>query len=639
MDQKPEGGAQNNRLGQLGQDIYSRDFPDISNYPKPKLAGDDSSGPRRWQGTEEMFSDTNERPGRHFPFKAVFIGAVAFFLLCLGIAGIVVYRGFNTVSASAVDISFLGPVSIAAGSNLDFSVVVQNNNPGPIQNAMLYLDYPSGATEATDTSAAFTHETVALNTIDSGASATHDVRMVLYGAEHSVGEVTATLQYSIPNNNGVFKKEQVYDVQISSAPLLLNVNAPSQTPAGAPVTFTLSLSANSTNPPQNVLVTAQYPFGFQFASSTPTPVYSNSEWLFPSIAASSTQTISVTGYLQGQENDQQTVRFLVGTQSANDPKTLGIIYLAANQTLLIQRSPLALAFSLNNSGGTAVVSPGLGNGTLTVTNNLPVSLLNTQISVQVGGNALDPGSVNAGENGLYRQTTQTLSWDRLSVPALGQLNPGQQVSLDFAFNTLSADLLAALQNGSITFSASASGQQLGATSDAAPVTATAQASARLASAVGLLARAVYSTGPFTNTGSVPPRVDQPTTYTVVWTLTNSSNIVSGGTVTASLPPYVHWLGQISPASAAVTFDATRNVITWKPGDLPAGGAAPVASVAFQIQVTPMASQVGTAPDTVENIGFTGTDAFVNVPVTTPGSTLTTAVPSDPTYGNSNGFVQ
>ncbi len=627
-------------LEKLGHKIYDRDFPAISNFAKPKLPDNANSAPKRWDDTEKLFADsTSTQGGRRFPLKAVFIGSIIFFLLCVAVAGVIIYRGLNTVSNSNVDLSFLGPVTIAAGTPLNFSVVIKNNNQISLQNTQLYLSFPNGTVEASHTSVPLLHESDVLGTVASGTSVTHDVQAVIYGAEHATEQITATIQYSLPNSNALYQKKEIYTIGISSAPLTMSVNAPNQTPPGAPVHFVLTLGANSSNPPANVLVTARYPFGFQFASSTPAPIYDNSEWLFPSISASSTRTIIITGYLQGQENDQETTQFLVGTQSQTDPKKLDVIYLAQNQTLTIQQSPIALNLAVGiTSGQNIVVQPGISNGTLTITNNLPVDLLNAETTLTLNGNALDPTSVSAGQNGIYREPTQAITWDRLSDPGLGTLSPGQSVTLNFNFSTLPANVLANLANGAITLNANVTGQEFGAAPNAAPISSTSTVTARLVSAVNILAHAVYSTGPFSNTGPVPPRADMPTTYTILWTLTNSSNTVLGDTVTATLPPYVKWLNNINPSTAAVTFDTNSNTITWNPGTLPAGGAAPVASVAFQVEVDPTIDQIGSAAPIVNNISFSGTDGFVNVPVSASAGSLTTDISTDPTYGSQNGFV-
>lgn len=626
-------------LEKLGSRIYDRDFSNVSHFSKPKLNHDTESVPKHWKDTETLFAESEAGRRHGFPLKTLFVGSLIFFLVCISIAGIIIYRGFNTVSNNNVDVSFLGPVTVAAGVPLNFSVVVKNNNQISLRNAMLYLSFPNGTVAATNTAVALLHESDVLGTVASGTSVTHDAEVVLYGAQHATEQITATFQYSIPNSNAIYQKKEIYTVGISSAPLTMGINAPNQTAAGAPVNFTLTLAANSSNPPANVLVTAQYPFGFQFASSTPAPTYSNSEWLFPTVAASSTKTITISGYLQGQENDQETVRFLAGTQSQLDPQKLGVIYLAQNQTLTIQRSPVGLNLAIGSaSGNDVIVQPGSSNATLTITNNLPVDLLNAQTTIMLSGNALDPTSVNPSENGIYRQASQIITWDHLSDPSLSLLSPGQQLSLQFSFATLPANVLAGLADGSITLSANITGQEYGAVSGAAPISSTSTVTARLVSAVGLLAHAVYSTGPFTNTGPVPPRADTPTTYTITWTLTNSSNTVSGGTVTATLPAYVKWLNNVSPSTAAVTFDANSNTVTWTPGTLPANGAAPVASVAFQVEIDPTINQVGSAPDIINNISFDGLDSFVNVPVSASAGSLTTDISSDPTYGSQNGFV-
>jgi len=68
-----------------------------------------------------------------------------------------------------------------------------------------------------------------------------------------------------------------------------------------------------------------------------------------------------------------------------------------------------------------------------------------------------------------------------------------------------------------------------------------------------------------NTGPVPPKVEQPTTYTVVWTVDNTSSAVGNAKVTATLPPHVKWLNETSPSGESVSYDQNSGLVTWEIG--------------------------------------------------------------------------
>lgn len=83
----------------------------------------------------------------------------------------------------------------------------------------------------------------------------------------------------------------------------------------------------------------------------------------------------------------------------------------------------------------------------------------------------------------------------------------------------------------------------------------------------LSSRAVHYTGPFGNSGPMPPRVGQNTTYTILWSITNSSNDVSRAKVTAVLPLYVKWTGVSSSGDVSFNYGTGKSLGTsaaWMP---------------------------------------------------------------------------
>jgi hypothetical protein len=166
-------------------------------------------------------------------------------------------------------------------------------------------------------------------------------------------------------------------------------------------------------------------------------------------------------------------------------------------------------------------------------------------------------------------------------------------------------------------------------------------SVRLVSNLALSSRALYSQGPFKNSGPMPPHVEKATTYTILWTATNTVNPVTGAKVTAQLPPYVKWTGSISPADAAISYDEATGNIVWNVGEI--GRNADVGSgakqVAFQISFTPSANQADTVPELVSGAAIAGTDTFTRATLTNSAPALSTRISSDLLYKQGDEVVQ
>jgi len=123
--------------------------------------------------------------------------------------------------------------------------------------------------------------------------------------------------------------------------------------------------------------------------------------------------------------------------------------------------------------------------------------------------------------------------------------------------------------------------------------------------------------PFQNTGPLPPRVEQETTYTLGLALSNSSNTIEDARITAVLPPYVRWNNRIAPANEDVSFDPVSRRIEWNIGTLKehAGFLTPQRVVEMQVTLIPSVSQAGETPVLLFDPVFEGVDSFTNTTIT------------------------
>ena len=225
-------------------------------------------------------------------------------------------------------------------------------------------------------------------------------------------------------------------------------------------------------------------------------------------------------------------------------------------------------------------------------------------------------------------------WDKDSTFEFGEVEPGESGQVSFSLRALSQlSREEIIRNPELALNLSAAGTPA-SLGDAAREIYNADARIiRLISKAGLSSKAVYYSGPFKNSGPIPPKANQETTYTVVWSVTNVANPLSGVKVSASLPPGVRFVGTSSPASAEVDYSSREKTVTWNVGKVGRGtGVTTLGKEAFfQVALTPSLSQVGASPDILNDSVLTGHDDFANVDIriNRPGLTTLLADPAAP----------
>ncbi len=216
-------------------------------------------------------------------------------------------------------------------------------------------------------------------------------------------------------------------------------------------------------------------------------------------------------------------------------------------------------------------------------------------------------------------------WDKSRVEQFNRIQPGRSGELPFEFR-----LVDDLQNAFVDLSVvmTAKSQDVGV-----PLVGEARRTVQLVSPVKFTAISLHAGGPLNNTGPFPPMVEEATTYTITWSITNPSNDLSGVRVSAALPDYVSWSDVVSPPAANIAFNPVGREVLWSPDVVLAGAGFSRApeEVSFQVVLRPSVSQVGTAPVLVGDALLEGVDTFTNTPVRVSASEVNTAVSNDPGF--------
>ena len=631
MDEKEKG-----KIEGLNDTLYSRTrYRNPLDKRSPVNEFELSEVEEKWQTPELDEMLKHERiPHKISPLmKKVFILALLFFIATVGVAGFVFLGGANFVSSKNVDIGVLGPTTVSAGEVLELGVTISNTNNADLEFANLSIQYPQGSRNPDNTAEPLTYTKDNLGVIGAGAETVRNVRMVLLGPSGEIKEIKLSVEYKVKGSNATFYKDKVFEITIGNAPITFTVENPPSTTSGEIFTTTVSITLNSTDVLKNVVLKAEYPYGYSVIDATPAAVADSNIWALGDLSPRDKKTILIRGQLTGENKEERTFRFYVGVSDGSSAASnLKIVIVSQLDTVVIDRPSIGLDVLFNGENVPTYIAPAARviSTYIKFQNNLPDKLLNPHLEVSLSGAALDKLSVTPGDNGLYDPGSSKIVWNLGNTLGLPELAPGEGGQVILRFSSLSSLSLPG-GNNDIALGLSITGMQVDVVGR--PVVVKETRTVRVSSQINFSSRILRSLGPFANQGPIPPKVGEETTYTVAFSIGNTQGALTDAKVTASLGQGVSWLGASSFTNEDISYDSSSNTITWNMGLLPSntGFSSAARELAFQIALTPFLGQIGTTPSLVTGIVFSGRDTLTGNMVTVNNPPLTTRLTADPVF--------
>jgi hypothetical protein len=640
-------------LDRLKKGLYSRedDLGEAPRHDLRKAAHEDvpSSWERKPVGVSlsdaagEPEGPLDSRDGHKVKkvYKTFFLATGAFLVLALAVGAYTLFGGKNFVSVDNMDILVDGPVSVRGGEPLTLNVSVTNKNNAEVELVDLIATYPQGTKDIKDPTRDLGKVRVSIGSISSQAVVQKSFESLMFGEEGSDREVVFTVEYRTANSNAIFYKEKSYRLKLASSPVVVSVEALDKVLSNQPAPVSVTVMSNTTSVIKDLLLVLEYPSGYSVSSASPSATYSNNVWRIGDLPPGAKRVITVNGSVQGQDGETRTMHARVGIQSGANEREIATNIISGDHTFAIERPFLGIDLSLNGqvTGDVATEAGRPMRADIIWVNNGATRITNARIEAKLSGNALDRSSISA-SGGYYDSKIDTIIWDGGRVADLKSIAPGETSRVSFSFSSQRSVPGRATLNPSMSVVVSAQGSRVDDNGSAQALSTGISRSVKISSTPALSSRALRTQGPFRNTGPVPPKVEQETTYTVVWTVTNTSNSINDAEVKAVLPPYVSWNGVMSPADADLTYDQSSGLVTWRPGSI--GQNADVGSgarqVFFQVVFRPSVTQVGSTPGIVGQASFVGTDAFTGLRLQGSAAGLSTLITTDPAWQNGQGTV-
>lgn len=566
--------------------------------------------------------------------KYLFIGAVSAVFIFLIIAGLMFWFGFTSFDKDKVKLEISGPERIISGEEAVYKVKYKNNTKLSLKNVKLIFRYPKGSIHSGGDSLV---ESRNLADLEAGGENQTEFPVRIIGLKDETKKISAELNYQPGDIESGFSNQAEFSSVIISVPLILNFDIPKKLVNNQSFGFSIKCLNQSEVSFDNLQIRIDYPADFNFQSSEPQTFEEDNIWLIDKIISGQEIEIFIQGDIYGQEGDVKSFKAQLGILENNQ----FIPYSESISALTISSSPLSVSQTVNDSSDYIAEAGELLNYKINYKNTTDVGIRSVIIASKIEGNALDYTSLNL-KKGSFDGETQTITWKASNLPELEFLSPGQEGSADFSIKikkTLPINNYND-KNFEIINTSRINSSQAPLSLKDIDIAGSSELITKIKSQLSIQAQAYYNDDAIPNSGPIPPKVGQTTTYTIKWGLTNTSNDLSNVKTEAFLPPHVKWVGKFSPADDDLKYNYQTGQLVWNIGDLPAatGILLPVKEVIFQVSIIPGLNHVGSLMELIGQSKASGKDNFTGLEISSTDRPIDTDLPDDLTINKRDGTV-
>jgi hypothetical protein len=532
--------------------------------------------------------------------------------LILGGVGFWYYQK-NIFSKEILKLEISGPSEAKLAEEVEYNVKYKNNGNVRLEDAKLYFEYPNHS--ITPENKLMIEKS--LDDIYPGEERNISFKARLIGKEGEMEMVKATLRYRPKNLSAFYESETTFTTQIKDVPLTFEFDLPSKTESGKEIRLRLNYFSNVNYPLSDLGIKLNYPSDFEFLESTPQTL-DKTEFDVGLLNLAEGGRIEVLGKMGGNVGEVKIFQADLGQWQNGE----FVVLKTANKGVEIIK-PLLYIIQEINGNPKYIANPGdLLHYEITFKNIGERILENMFLITKLEGDfdfdtlKNDIGNFNKDENKII--------FDYTMVPELKRLLPMTEGKIEFWIklkdefenknpeikNTISLDGFEEVFSNKVN------------------------------SKIEISQKGYFQDEIFGNSGPLPPRVGETTTYTIMWQVKNWNNDLKNVKVKATLPPEVKLTGKIFPEDQAskFAFDPQSREIVWEIGDL-AAGTNPGPNINFQIALTPTIDQRGKAATLIGQAQVSAEDLWTESTLERTSNPLDTTLPDDSTITDVMKIVQ
>jgi uncharacterized repeat protein (TIGR01451 family) len=541
-------------------------------------------------------------------------------ILLLGFVGIGLSIGFfyrlnqQRFSDQRVSLEVTGSNQVLAGEEVTYTLQYVNNNQVALKNSKITVEVPNALVDSSldilgqTKSEIREYELPELAPMSKGDIV---IKGRLIGELGSIHTIKATLNYMPTILTSSFDAKTEFATTIADSPVIVDIQAPLQSVSGDTVNYVISVNNRGDNDLNNLELQLEYPDTFAFSSAT-VAATGNSKNIFtiPNLKSKSSYEFTVIGNLGGNQQEIKIIKAKIG-ESRQGAFTL---YASSQKSTTLGSPYVNLAQKVN----TAVVLAGENlEYNITFRNNTNVRIGEGSLRVQLDSRLLDLSKLNA-RGADFDASTNTIIWRANAIPQLKTFAPNEQGEVSFSVPVKRTIPIENFQDinyvikTNVTFESNEIPTALGVNKIIQGNSSEVKLATKLIPKVTMAY--VSRDSSIINTGPIPLRLAQTTTFTVSLEIENLTNDVSGVAFRTSLPENVFWTGKTVVSNGDITYNERTKEIIWNVDKVPAntGLLRPLYRAVFQIGITPTINQLGGEPRLLNGISYTGKDDFTGI---------------------------
>ena len=624
--------------------LYRKDMPenisehDISQYDP--AASETGEGFKRkeddWVKEENPIGQTEKRT-----IKKGILALIGILCVILALALVFAARQlmFNDKN---IQLSVVGPSQISSGKIGSYEIDYKNNNWIGLSNVTVMVTYPENfKPEAGQnfTSTSRTSGTFTISSIGPRGSGKLFLKGRAYSPKGALIYIKSVLSYRPFSFGGAYSADAQLGISVQPAAIILEVQGQQNVVSGNAVDYTIEYRNNTSEEMNDLEMRVTYPEGFTFSSSDTKPSSIDGSvyvWKITSLKPGEAGRLLISGRLEGVNGTVKKLQVSIGTSNQGEFMS----YNDGSVDTNMASSPLIVSQTVNDNRNVPNVSPGESlRFSLIFKNTGSVGLRNVILTEKIDSPVLDYATLDR-QGGDFDSSTNMITWKAADIPAFNNLSPGQVGEVNFTILVKDKIPLDGpiKKNFVVVSVAKIDSPDISTPIASNKVVYSNEIDMKLNSKIILETQGFYNDATIPNSGPIPPRVGQETTYTLHWRIRNVSNDINNATVSAYLPTNATFTGKFSPGDARLSYNERTNQLVWNIGKVDAGtgilNAAP--EVAFQVRIKPSIDQVNRQVGILGKATFTAEDLFTGEKPEVSTDPKNTSLPEDPSIMRSGG---
>ena len=631
-------------LGDLNKELHNSDIKNISVRSHEQSQYDPSINSIQASPFDEKLEWEKAKGEMNRSQKNTLrIAAGILAVVVLSVGSLIFYSWWkkNAFHQDRVSISFEGPKEADSTQLIKYVIHYKNDNRVTLKNAEIQLNYSENFQPTDNVNMKYLNSTTSkifIGDIPSKSEGSVELKGIFYAPKDFPVYLHGSIRFKPSNADSELAMETQMGVNITTAPVILDVTVPELAVDGDKVEYVIDYKNLDIRRLSNVQIRAEFPKGFQLVNAQPMPSQNGSYWTIGNLDSNDGGKIRIKGSLHGDDNESKAMIVTLGRLGEDGQLA---VYNKRETSTRIVLPILTVVQKVDGSNNNVVNAGDVLRYGVKYLNTGVTGLRNAIVTVELQGKILDFTKISA-ENGFFDGSKNTITWKASDVPALANINPNEGGELYFSVPVKSVIPIVNKndKNFIITSVAKIDSPDIPTPIDSNKIIGSNELELKLASKVLVDTRGYYTDSKIKNTGPIPMESGKETLFAIHWSVVNISNDLVDAKLVASLPSGVKWTGMIYPFNEKISYDNRTNQIIWNIGSVEAGigSLLPAREVEFQVGITPQINQIGQQLKLVNKSIFTAKDTFVGSDITIDNPEKNTQLIEDTTVGYEGGKV-